>query len=307
LTPLHWPRLLARIITLVKSIDAMEKYRECGVIGHGSHGQVVLVQRCFRPRNRLDDEERTSSELRLLVDRINAKYPGAVDYEEVDGSRLTSGKRFGLWLASDVLLNTAVREGLNLDCFEFVYVKQEPGVIIASEFATTVSVLNGAIRINPFDIKALKSSLEEALCMSAAERGGRKERDIEYVVSRPSPQWTKQILYDMMFSDGAAGEGASASVYLADDAGLGGGRFTTGAGFSLLNAASVAEAYRATSRRVFIFDYSGTLRESERVSKYIKDDINPCHKVCLSPTLPLFFSPFCHFINHDAKKNKAEI
>jgi len=37
-------------------------------------------------------------------------------------------------------------------------------------------------------------------------------------------------------------------------------------------------AYKVTSRRLLVFDYGGTLRENERVGKYIKDDINPCHK-----------------------------
>jgi trehalose 6-phosphate synthase/phosphatase len=246
-------------------------------------GQVVLVQRCFLPRNRLDDEERTSGELKLLVARINAKYPGAVDYEEIEGSRLTSGKRLGLWLASDVMLNTAVREGLNLDCFEFLFVKEDPGVIVASEFGTTVSVLNGAIRINPFDIKSWKASLDEALSMTLEERRGRKERDIDYVTSRPSPLWTKQILNDMMSMSetvNASGVGRASSVIFTDDAlPMGaGGNFSTEEGFALLQPERAADAYRTTSRRVFIFDYGGTLRENERAGKYIKDDINPCHK-----------------------------
>ena len=82
-----------KLLGLERLLDESDKWR----------GAVVLVQRCFRPRNRLDDESRTSAEIRLLVGRINRKYPGSVDYAEIEGSRLTSGKRFGLWLAADVL------------------------------------------------------------------------------------------------------------------------------------------------------------------------------------------------------------
>mmetsp|Transcript_32999 Transcript_32999/g.74466 ORF Transcript_32999/g.74466 Transcript_32999/m.74466 type:complete len:889 (+) Transcript_32999:122-2788(+) len=100
-------------------------------------GKVVLYQRCFKPRNRLDDEERTSAELRVLVERINAKHPGSVDYAEIDGSRLTSGKRLGMWRAGDVYLNTSVKGGHFLEPFEYVYVRKEPGVMILSEFTVS--------------------------------------------------------------------------------------------------------------------------------------------------------------------------
>jgi len=258
-----------KLLGFERLLDEYDKWRD----------QAVLVQRCFKPRNRHDDEDRTSRELNLLVERINNKYPGSVDYEEVEGSRLTSGKRFGLWLACDVLLNTSVREGLNLDCFEYVYVrKEDPGVIVASEFSTTVSVLNGALRINPFDIKSWKSTLDQALSMPFHDRAARKQRDIKYVTSRPSPVWTKQILNDMMMADAA--EQTEAAVIFTDDSSSGttGSVYNTGTSFSKLEPSLVCEAYAATNRRVFIFDYSGTLMYNEAVGKYIKDDINPCHK-----------------------------
>jgi trehalose 6-phosphate synthase/phosphatase len=257
-----------KLLGFERLLDEFDKWRD----------KAVLVQRCFKPRNRHDDEDRTSRELHLLVERINEKYPGSVDYEEVEGSRLTSGLRLGLWLACDVLLNTSVREGLNLNCFEYVYVKDEfdPGVIVASEFSTTVSVLNGAMRINPFDIKSWKSTLDEALSLPAHDRAARKKRDIEYVASRPASLWTRQILNDMMMADEA--EKSEQSVIFTDDATTAGTVFNTGTSFSKLEPALVSEAFEATQRRVFIFDYGGTLMFSEAVGKYIKDDINPCHK-----------------------------
>ena len=254
-------------------------------------GRVVLVQRCFRPKSRPDDEEKTSSEIILLAARINAKYPGSVLYDEIDGSRLTSGERLGLWQAADVLLNTCVREGLNLDCFEYVYVKKNPGVMVQSEFSSTVSVLNGAMRINPFDIKSWVLTLDEALTMSDADRRARKLRDIVFVSSRPSSLWTKQIVNDLASLDdecssttSGSGNGSPGYLYVdeqnpgIDGDGTTDGAFSTGSFFSRLDSDLVARAYASTKRRVFIFDYGGTLRENENVGKYIKDDINPCHK-----------------------------
>jgi trehalose-6-phosphate synthase len=51
------------------------------------------------------------------------------------------------------------RDGLNLYPLEFTYVKQgerhPPGVVLASEFSACSSILNGALRVNPFDINSV--------------------------------------------------------------------------------------------------------------------------------------------------------
>ena len=258
-----------KLLGFEKLLDEFEKWR----------GKLVLVQRCFRPRSRVDDEARTSAELQLLVQRINAKHPGSVDYEEVEGSRLTSGKRFGLWMAADVLLNTSVREGINLHWFEYVYVKEKPGVIVASEFASTVAVLNGAMRINPFDITGWKNTLDEALCMKERDKLARRERDWAYVTSRPSALWTEQVIDDMFQADKAAAADADEVIFSEEGEGKGpGANVATGPSFSRLSPSRVVNVYRGSSRRVIVLDYGGTLQQSERLGKYIKDDINPCHK-----------------------------
>ena len=279
-----------KLLGIEQLLDEHPKWRD----------KVVLLQRCLRPGSRPDDEEKTSSELRLLTDKINAKYPGSVIYDEIEGSRLTSGERLGLWLASDVLLNTCVREGLNLDCFEYVYVKSTPGVMVQSEFSSTVSVLNGAMRINPFDVKNWVLTLDTALNMPEAERCARKVRDIGFVTSRPSNFWTKQILNDLASLDSnitaptnalksgldgpVGGVGGTGYLYVDEqnpgmnEDGTSDGVFSTGSFFSRLDGDLVAKAYANTNRRVFIFDYGGTLLVNENVGKYIKDDINPCHK-----------------------------
>ena len=64
-------------------------------------------------------------------------------------------------------------------------------MIVASEFGSTSSVLNGAIRTNPFDVDAIALSLDKALAMDDAEKANRRHRDLPYVTSRPSKMWTQ--------------------------------------------------------------------------------------------------------------------
>ena len=63
------------------------------------------------------------------------------------------------------------------------------------------SILNGALRISPYDMKNTLSIIDKALKMSKDERVGRHFRDIEFVLSSSSYQWIKNILRDVNIND----------------------------------------------------------------------------------------------------------
>jgi trehalose-6-phosphate synthase len=121
------------------------------------HDKLVMIQKCLIPGSRLEDEARTMQEVRYLVKRIKDKFgPHVIDCQEIVGSSLPIDQRLSLWKVADVLMVTPIREGLNLLPLEFVFTKKKPaapGVIISSEFSAVSSVLNGALRVNPFDIQ----------------------------------------------------------------------------------------------------------------------------------------------------------
>jgi len=159
---------------------------------------IVLVQRCLIPGARRLDEARTIREIRFIVQRIKNKYGDAViDYEEIFGSTLPVDQRLALWKASDCLLNTELRCGLNLLPLEYVYAQKAaevPGIVIASEFSDVFGVLNGALRISPYAIKDTVETIDKTLTMSKEDREGRHLRDIEFVSSSSSTQWMQNVL-----------------------------------------------------------------------------------------------------------------
>lgn len=64
-------------------------------------------------------------------------------------------------------------QGLNLIPLEYIYARSEPesaGVVLASEFSACSSLLNGAIRINPFDVAKTAGAMDQALTMNEAEK-----------------------------------------------------------------------------------------------------------------------------------------
>jgi trehalose 6-phosphate synthase len=76
-----------------------------------------------------------------------------------------------LYLASDVMLVTALRDGMNLVAKEYVAARfDEDGVLVLSEFTGSADELRAALLINPHDIDGLKDAILRAVEMPRPER-----------------------------------------------------------------------------------------------------------------------------------------
>ena len=258
--------------------------------------RVVMILRLLLPGSRLKDEEVTTQEVRVLVKRIQDKFgPEVIDYQEVNGTSLPLDQRLAFWKASNILMVTPIREGLNHWPMEFIYAHKEPespGVVIASEFSAISSILNGALRVNPYDIQMVSTTIDKALSMDRHEREGRRYRDIEFVSSSPSDKWVKNVLRDLKdatirqpsaatssesnsqastpYSKSGAGTPIrkelvdNTAAFLAREASL---------AFAHLNIRAVKRAYDASKRRVIITDFNGTIVPKEPPGKYLKREI----------------------------------
>eukprot|EP00574_Skeletonema_japonicum_P002749 CAMPEP_0201713144 /NCGR_PEP_ID=MMETSP0593-20130828/54_1 /ASSEMBLY_ACC=CAM_ASM_000672 /TAXON_ID=267983 /ORGANISM="Skeletonema japonicum, Strain CCMP2506" /LENGTH=1314 /DNA_ID=CAMNT_0048202233 /DNA_START=31 /DNA_END=3975 /DNA_ORIENTATION=- len=235
--------------------------------------KIVLLQRCLIPATRRVDEADTLREVRLLVQRIQARFGhNVIDYEEQVGSVLPIDQRLAIWTTSHVVMHTPIREGLNLCPLEYVYARKEPatpGIVIASEFSAVSAILNGALRVNPFDIKMCVTSMDYALSMSAGERDARRGRDIDFVSSCPSGLWTRNVLRDLNDATDqstrteAVGDGSPDSI-LAREIEL---------GLEKLELPSLEHAYKTSKKRVIFIDFNGTLVVKEPAGKYLKREI----------------------------------
>ncbi len=238
-----------------------------------SGSNVVLIQKSLRPRARLEDEETTSKDLTAMVEDLNGRFSRAdgefpVQYDEVSGMSLK--ERLALYLAADVFLLTSIREGLNLMPLEYIYARKSlphAGVVICSEFSTCSSLLNGSLKINPFYALEVADSLDKALHLDADEADTRRARDMQFVKSHPSALWTKNILGDLKHLDGKRVKKKYASKRAAPEP---------------VDKDYLLEAYETSravglsleGRRVFIFDYGGTLLHKEKHTIYIKQTLS---------------------------------
>ena len=238
-------------------------------------GKVVLVQRNLIPSVRIADEIDTLNHVRYLVKRLQTNFGlEVIDYEEIKGSMLPREQRLILWTSSDIFMSTPIREGLNLLPLEYVYVNKQPGVTLISEFSAMSSILNGAIRVNPYDVKLASTLIDKALLMSVEEKQSRRERDITFVSNSPSGQWTRNVLRDLndvklaaLANENPTKKSLRASAKFESIHNESEINITT------LNLRSVTAAYKLAKKRVIFIDFNGTLVMKEPTGKYLKREM----------------------------------
>jgi trehalose 6-phosphate synthase len=151
---------------------------------------VTLVQVASPSRERVAAYQQLRDEVELTVGRINGDY-STISHTAI--SYLHQGypreEMVALYLASDVMLVTALRDGMNLVAKEYVASRfDNGGVLVLSEFAGAADELKSALLVNPHDIDGLKEALLEAIDMEKGERTRRmralRKRVRDYDVAR---------------------------------------------------------------------------------------------------------------------------
>ncbi len=115
------------------------------------------------------DEAPGYAETRTLVEQMAGAING--DFGALGGTAvkyLHQGQDLhelvALYLAADVMLVTPFRDGMNLVAKEYVAARVDlDGVLILSEFAGAAHQMRQAVLVNPFDVRALESAIDEAV------------------------------------------------------------------------------------------------------------------------------------------------
>jgi trehalose-6-phosphatase len=229
---------------------------------------AVLVIRCIRTNSRIDDERRTSEELVAAAKTLNDKYGRiVVDYKEV--SEFTAADRVALWRAADVYLSTSIREALNMHPMEYIYCRKDdaanPGVVIVSDMSASASLLSGSIKVNSFNTKQIADALVKALTMPAAEADRRRRRDLPYVLNHNASTWMREVIDDLQHGKQSLGlekfnklnrSAMSCQLHIR--------------GLSASFVRALHPDINPHLKRVFVFDFEGTLVSEELFSVYFK-------------------------------------
>ncbi len=205
-------------------------------------GKVHLVQLSVPSRVKVGEYREIKQEVDGLVGMINGRFgtPGYVPvhylFRNLDRSHLMA-----LYRRADVAMVTPFRDGLNLVCKEYVACKKdEPGVLILSEFAGSASEMGEAIPVNPWSQDSMVDALETALNMSDEDATTMMQSLWDRLSRFDNRNWSRNFL--QVLDDVAANNGPS-----------------VGARLDPPSLTRLLERVQ-TARSVFVFaDYDGTL------------------------------------------------
>ncbi|KAK7989610.1 calcineurin-like phosphoesterase [Apiospora arundinis] len=202
--------------------------------------KVVLIQVTSPTSIEEDSENKIASRVNELVMRINGAF-GGLTFSPVQHypQYLSHDEYFALLRAADIGLITSVRDGMNTTSLEYVVCQRDNhGPLILSEFSGTAGFLRDAIHINPWDLSGVASQLNNALTMDAKEREAMQKPLYNHVAQQNVQSWITKFLRKLV-SNLASNSNASATP--------------------LLDRTKLLARYRSAKKRLFMFDYDGTL------------------------------------------------
>lgn len=167
--------------------------------GRFSVGDATLVQVASPSRERVAAYMQLRDEIELAVGRINGDY-GTVGFTAIRYLHHSYPREemVALYLAADVMLVTALRDGMNLVAKEYVASRVDgDGVLVLSEFAGASDELTQSIRVNPHDIQGLKDAVMTAVQMPIEERRRRMRALRRRVRDNDVSAWSRRFLADL--------------------------------------------------------------------------------------------------------------
>ena len=187
-----------------------------------------------------DPDNKIASRVNELVMKINGMY-GSLGFSPVQHypQYLNQTEYFALLRAGDIGLITSVRDGMNTTSLEYIICQREAaGPLILSEFSGTAGSLKDAIHINPWDLSGVAAQINNALTMSDEARHAMQRNLNAHVTTRNVKVWISAFVRRLIQVLG------NSSNIVATP---------------LLDRAAMLRQYRAAEKRLFMFDYDGTL------------------------------------------------
>ena len=153
----------------------LKAYEELLADGKVTVEDAALIQVASPSRERVEQYRLLREEVEGTVGHINGTYDTmqntAVRYLH---HSYPVEEMVALYLAADVMLVTALRDGMNLVAKEYVTARtNNDGALVLSEFAGAADQLKQALLMNPHDIDGLKDTIMRAVNMQPAEAARR--------------------------------------------------------------------------------------------------------------------------------------
>jgi trehalose 6-phosphate synthase/phosphatase len=206
-------------------------------------GKVVLIQ-VTSPTSIEEEKEDAGNKIATKVSeletRINGLY-GSLEFSPIEHypQYISQAEYFALLRAADVALITSIRDGMNTTSLEYVLCQRNShGPLILSEFSGTAGSLKDAIHINPWDFSDVAQQINNALTMSEDKKKAMHTSLYQHVTTKTVQAWSNRYIKQLLTIVNARNS-----------------TITT----PLLDKIPLLSQYGMATKRLFLFDYDGTL------------------------------------------------
>ncbi|EKM57667.1 glycosyltransferase family 20 protein [Phanerochaete carnosa HHB-10118-sp] len=201
-------------------------------------GNVVLIQ-VTSPA--LTDSPKLERQVSELVAHINGEY-GSLDFVPVHHYHQTIKKDefYALLSVADLGVITPLRDGMNTTSMEFVIAQDRTNKspLVLSEFMGISSNMTEALQINPWNLGEVAAAMHNGLTMSQEEKLQRHEKLYKVVTTHTSHTWAAHLAKLLLEQLG--------KVNLAKRT-------------PFIPKNQLEGHYLKAKKRLFLFDYDGTL------------------------------------------------
>jgi trehalose 6-phosphate synthase len=180
-----------------KGIDVrLHAFHELLAEGKLEAEDVVMIQVATPSRERVEHYKQMREDIEREVGRINGEF-GRVGHPAVHYLHTSVPRKdlVAMYGASDVMVVTPVRDGMNLVCKEYVACRHDlGGALVLSEFAGAAAELTSAFLVNPHNLDDVKDAVLAALNIDQQE-GRRRMRALRrQVLTHDVDRWARSFL-----------------------------------------------------------------------------------------------------------------
>ena len=174
----------------------LKAFSELLAEGRAKRDDTVLVQLATPSRERVESYQILRNDIERQVGNINGEY-GEVGHAVVHYLHrpVPRDELIAFFVASDVMLVTPLRDGMNLVAKEYVACRSDlGGALVLSEFTGAAAELRQAYLVNPHDLEGVKDAIEAAL-NQPVEEGRRRMRSMRrQVLAHDVDRWARSFL-----------------------------------------------------------------------------------------------------------------
>ncbi len=204
--------------------------------------KVVLIQVSSPVYSNSSRTSSTSYEKEVaeLVSYINGTY-GSLHSNPVQHyqMRIDKDEYLALLRVADLGLITTIRDGMNTTALEFVACQHNHhSPLILSEFSGTTTVLNDAVLVNPWDSVGVAKAINDCLSMPDPKKKALEQKLYNVVNTNTVQHSTNKFLNHLIEDLGTSHDSHSTPI---------------------LNRPDLLANYKHAQKRLFLFDYDGTL------------------------------------------------